>query len=169
MFNESFATTVERLGGDRWLAEHGSEAARTQARQIDERRAAARRIIFATRDELEAIYRSSASDEDKRQRKAAAMAHMRAEHEALKAGPWKGYTGYDAFFAKANNASLGIQAAYLNWVPALTALFEREGSDFDRFYAAAGRLAALPREEREATLRALDPASAASSPDATNR
>ena len=169
MFNESFATTVERLGGDRWLAEHGSETARTQARQIDERRAAARRIIFATRDELEAIYRSGASDEDKRQRKAAAMAHMRAEHEALKAGPWNGYTGYDAFFAKANNASLGIQAAYLNWVPALTALFEREGSDFDRFYAAAGRLAALPREEREATLRALDPATAASSTDTTNR
>jgi predicted aminopeptidase len=169
MFNESFATTVERLGGDRWLAEHGSEAARTQARQIDERRAAARRILFATRDELDAIYRSGASDEEKRQRKAAAMQHMRAEHEALKAGPWKGYTGYDAFFAKANNASLGIQAAYLDWVPALTALFEREGSDFERFYAASGRLAALPREEREATLRALVPANAASSPEPTNR
>ena len=168
MFNESFATTVERLGGDRWLAAEGSEVARSQARQIDERRAAARRIIFATRAELESIYGSDATDEDKRQRKAAAMAHMRAEHEALKAGPWKGYTGYDAFFAKANNASLGIQAAYLNWVPALTALFEREGRDFERFYAAAGRLAALPRAEREATLRALAPATEASSPESTN-
>jgi predicted aminopeptidase len=164
MFNESFATTVERLGGDRWLAAEGSEFARSQARQIDERRAAARRIIFATRAELESIYRSDASDEVKRERKAAAMARMRAEHEALKAGPWKGYTGYDAFFAKANNASLGIQATYLNWVPALTALFEREGSDFERFYAAAGRLATLPREQREATLLALAPAPGASSP-----
>jgi predicted aminopeptidase len=168
MFNESFATTVERLGGERWLAAEGSELARTQARQIDERRADARRVIFATRAELEAIYTSQASDEDKRLRKAEAMAHMRAEHEALKAGPWKGYTGYDAFFAKANNASLGIQAAYLNWVPALTALFESEGSDFKRFYAAAGRLAALPRAEREATLRALAPANTASSSDHRN-
>lgn len=168
MFNESFATTVERLGGDRWLAAEGSEAARSQARQIDERRAAARQIIFATRAELESIYESEATDDDKRQRKAAAMARMRAEHAALKAGPWKGYTGYDAFFAKANNASLGIQAAYLNWVPALTALFEREGSDFQRFYAEAGRLAALPRAEREAKLRALAPASAASSTGSTH-
>jgi predicted aminopeptidase len=165
MFNESFATTVERLGGERWLAAEGSELARKQAGQIDERRADARRVIFAARAELEAIYASDASDEDKRLRKAEAMARMRAGHEALKAGPWKGYTGYDAFFAKANNASLGIQAAYLNWVPALTALFEREGSDFERFYAAATRLAALPRAEREATLVALAPAMAASSPD----
>jgi predicted aminopeptidase len=165
MFNESFATTVERLGGERWLATEGSELARTQARQIDERRADARRLIFAARAELEAIYSSDANDEDKRLRKAEAMARMRAGHEALKAGSWKGYTGYDAFFAKANNASLGIQAAYLNWVPALTALFEREGSDFERFYAAARRLAALPRAEREATLVALAPAMAAASAD----
>lgn len=168
MFNESFATTVERLGGERWLAAEGSEPARSQARLIDERRAAARRIIFATRAELESIYRSDATEDVKRERKAAAMARMRAEHEALKAGPWKGYTGYDAFFAKANNASLGIQATYLNWVPALTALFEREGSDFERFYAAAAHLAALPREEREATLLALAPPPGASSPTHNN-
>ena len=51
---------------------------------------------------------------------------------------------------------------------ALTALFESEGSDFKRFYAAAGRLAALPRAEREATLRALAPANTASSSDHRN-
>ena len=83
------------------------------------------------------------------------MATLRAEHAALKAGPWRGYAGYDAFFANANNASLGMQAVYLDWVPAFNMLFEREGSDFERFYAEVRRLAGLPKPERHATLRAI--------------
>ncbi len=37
------------------------------------------------------------------------------------------------------------------------ALFEREGRDFPRFYAAVRDLAALPKAERQATLAALTP------------
>jgi predicted aminopeptidase len=40
-------------------------------------------------------------------------------------------------------------------VPAFERLFEREGRDFERFYAAVRRLAALPKAERQDTLRAL--------------
>jgi predicted aminopeptidase len=59
-----------------------------------------------------------------------------------------------------------MQAAYLDWVPAFEALFDHEGRDFTRFYAAVRQLAALPRAEREASLHALAPASptAASNP-----
>jgi predicted aminopeptidase len=157
MFNESFATAVERLGGERWMAAHGSDASRAQAKAIEQRRSDFRRLTLGTRAALDALYRSDAHDEAKRARKAELMAQMRADHAALKAGAWNGYAGYDTFFARANNASLGIQAAYLNWVPAFTALFEREGRDFPRFYAAAQRLAALPRAERDATLQSLAP------------
>lgn len=161
MFNESFATAVERLGGERWLAEHGSETVRAQAQLIEQRRLDFRKLTLGTRAALEAMYQSDLSDEGKRARKAELMAQMRADYADLKAGPWKGYAGYDNFFANANNASLGIQAAYLNWVPAFTALFEREGRDFPRFYAAAKQLAALPRAERDAALQNLTPAAAA--------
>lgn len=161
MFNESFATSVERLGGERWMAEHGGEAVRAQAQLIEQRRKDFRKLTLATRAALDELYQSGLPDEAKRARKVELMAQMRADYGALKAGPWKGYAGYDNFFANANNASLGIQAAYLNWVPAFTALFEREGRDFPRFYAAAKHLAALPRAERDAALQNLTPAAAA--------
>lgn len=157
MFNESFATTVERLGGARWLAAEGSPAARVEAEAAQQRRRDFRRITQRARRALQALYRSDVPDEAKRAGKAAIMATLRADHAALKAGAWGGFAGYDAFFAQANNASLGMQAVYLDWVPAFSALFEREGGDFGRFYAAVRRLADLPRAERDATLRALTP------------
>jgi predicted aminopeptidase len=159
MFNESFATSVERIGADRWLTAEGSPGARAQAEASRSRRKDFRAITQKARRALDALYRSTAGDDAKRAGKAEIMARLRAEHEALKAGSWAGFAGYDAYFAKANNASLGIQAVYLDWVPAFTALFEREGRDFERFYAAVQHLAALPRDERDATLRALTPLS----------
>jgi predicted aminopeptidase len=167
MFNESFATAVEQLGGERWLAQHGSAQARAQAEVIDRRQSDFRKLTLGTRAALDEVYRSDAPDDVKRERKAALMARMRADYEALKAGPWKGFAGYDGFFAKANNASLGMQAAYLDWVPSFEALFDREGGDFTRFYAAVRLLAALPRTEREASLRALAPASSSTASNPT--
>lgn len=158
MFNESFATSVERIGGDMWLSRQASDASRDQAAAIEQRRRDFRALTQATRRALDEVYRSGASDDAKRQAKADLMARLRANYERLKFKRWGGFAGYDAFFAGANNASLGMQAVYLDWVPAFTALFERERRDFDRFYAEVRRLAVLPRAERDATLRALAPA-----------
>ena len=82
------------------------------------------------------------------------MAGMRADYARLKAGRWGGYAGYDSWFEHANNAALGVQAAYNELVPQFEALFRREGSDFGRFYAEVKRLAALPKAERRAELAA---------------
>jgi predicted aminopeptidase len=161
VFNESFATSVERLGGERWLATHGTPEARAQQQALESRREAFRALTQRTRSQLDALYRSERDDDTKRARKAELMAAMRAEHARLKAGAWGGDTGYDAFFERANNAALGMQAAYLDWVPAFEALFEREGRDFARFYTAVRQLADLPAPERNATLRAMTPAVAA--------
>ncbi|WP_088282340.1 aminopeptidase [Ideonella sp. A 288] len=150
-FNESFATAVERLGSARWFEAAG--------RPVDTDAASRRRVEFKaltlrTRSALEALYRSDLPDADKRQRKAELMATMRAEHAALKAGPWAGFTGYDAWFAGANNAALAVQAAYDALVPEFERLYERQGRDFTRFYAEVKRLAALPKDQRRATLAA---------------
>ena len=92
---------------------------------------------------LEALYASELPDAGKRARKAALYAEMRAEHEQLKRDRWGGDAGYDAWFASANNASLGVLAAYTELVPEFMRLFEREGEDFGRFYAEVRRIAAL--------------------------
>jgi len=153
MFNESFATAVERIGGHRWLQEHATPEARDEYDKLDSRRQDFRRITMQARADLDAIYRNtSLSDDAKRAAKTERMAQLRADHAALKAGPWNGFAGYDAWFANANNASLGVLAAYNELVPQFERLYEREGRDFTRFYAEVKRIAALPMAERRATL-----------------
>ena len=152
MFNESFATAVERVGSKRWMAERAGPAAVAEYMAFDARRQDFRALTTRTREALEALYASPASDADKRAGKAALMQRMQAEYIALRDGPWQGYAGYDAWFARANNASFGVLAAYTEWVPQFERLFDRERRDLARFYAEVKRLASLPKDERHATL-----------------
>ncbi|MBX3605467.1 MAG: aminopeptidase [Piscinibacter sp.] len=153
-FNESFATAVERIGGARWLAQHASPAARDEYARFDARRQDFRALTMRYRDRFDALYRGPGSAADKRAGKEALLAELRADYAALKRTRWDGYAGYDPWFARANNASFGVLAAYNALVPDFERLFEREGRDFDRFYAAVQRLAALPKPQRRAELRA---------------
>ena len=155
MFNESFAGAVERIGARRWLARHAGEAARAEYAAYDARRQEFRALTARYREQLDRLYASAAGDAEKRSAKAELMARMRAEHVALKAGRWQGFAGYDGWFARANNASLGVQAAYNELVPQFERLFEQLGGDFGRFYAEVKRLAGLPKAERRATLAAV--------------
>jgi predicted aminopeptidase len=155
-FNESYATAVERLGGAMWLEQHAGAAARAEYAALDGRRREFRALTSRTREELRALYASPLDDTTKRERKSAVMARLRAEHAALKAGRWEGFAGYDGWFARANNATLGLQASYNQLVPAFERLFERSGGDFARFHAEVRALAALPKAERDAKL-ASDP------------
>ena len=153
-FNESFAVAVERIGGNRWLAQQGDAQQVRDFEATQQRREGFRALTLRTRSALDALYKdASLGDGAKRQRKAELMAQMRADYARLKAG-WGGYAGYDAFIARANNASLAVQGAYNDLVPDFERLFERCGRDFDSFYREVKRLAALPKDERHAKLRA---------------
>ncbi|WP_297650261.1 aminopeptidase [Hydrogenophaga sp.] len=156
-FNESFATTVERLGGTRWMASQASDAVRAEYAVFDQRRRSFRALTLSVRQRLQAIYQDTTLDADeKARRKAAAMAEFRHRYQDLR-HEWDGFSGYDRFVTQANNASFAAQAAYDGLVPAFEALFERGGRDFARFYDAVHALAAMPREERHARLRRLVP------------
>ncbi len=150
-FNESFATTVERIGLARWQAAtgHAIEDPAVSARRHD-----FRALTGRARDALLELYRSDLPDAVKRERKAEVMARMRQSYAELKSGRWDGYAGYDAWFANANNASLGLLAAYDGEVPAFERLLARLGGDLPRFYAEVRRLADLPPAQRQATLDA---------------
>ena len=152
LFNESFATTVERIGAARWAATRADAAARADYAAFDARRSNFRALAGATRQTLDALYRSAASEADKRAGKAVALERLRAGHRALKAGPWQGFAGYDGWFERANNASLAVLGAYDDWVPRFERLFDAVGRDLPRFYAEVRRLAALPAAERHAAL-----------------
>lgn len=164
LFNESFATAVERIGGEMWLQREGSATARADYAQFDARRQQFRALALQTRRALAAIYASkeaaapdiSALDAMKK----IAMDDFRARYQQLRvqwAGPRQG--AYDGWVARANNAMFGAQGAYDDLVPHFEALFVQEGRDWPRFYAAVRRMAALPKAQRLRTLEALLPAS----------
>ena len=158
MFNESFATAVERLGGARWLAAFGSPRARSEYAAFDGRRMQFRALELATRNRLTAVYAQSAATPAQRdvlaQKKAEVMQDFRAQYAKLKEG-WEGYSGYDQRVANANNAGFGAQAVYDDLVPAFEALFDREGRNWPAFYDAVKRLAELPRRERTQALKRI--------------
>ena len=151
-FNESYATAVERLGLARWQLKSGRAA---ESPDVARRSADFLALTRRCREALAQLYASALSDEHKRLRKAELMATLRADYAALKTQPaWSGHTGYDAWFERANNATLALQAAYDGWVPGFERLFEQQGQDFARFHAEAQRLAALPTDQRRAMLMA---------------
>ncbi len=159
MFNESFATAVERLGGQLWLAANASQAAKDDYAALDARRQQFRALTAATRRDLAQIYLSNTAPDHQIPARAApkniAMQKFRNAYAQLKSS-WGGTpqstSGYDGWVARANNASFGAQAAYDELVPGFEALFEASGKDWQRFYDAARRLAVLSRNERHQAL-----------------
>ena len=155
VFNESFATAVERLGVQRWLALEGSPEARQAYATFDGRRQQFRTLTLATRRELTVIYKENTALAQQARPQVAikkiAMQRFREDYAQLKSS-WGGYAGYDPWVARANNAAFGAQAAYDELVPGFEALFEREGQDWSRFYDAVKQLARLPKDERHKAL-----------------
>jgi predicted aminopeptidase len=153
LFNESFATAVETLGTERWLRLRADPEARAEYARSQARRNDFRMLTDRYRGEFLALYASAESDDAKRAGKAALLARLQADYEAMKVQRWNGYAGYDGWFARANNAAFGVLASYTGLVPAFEQLFERQGEDFPRFYAEVKRIAALPMVERRAALK----------------
>ena len=159
VFNESYATAVERIGGALWLQHEAGEPARREYAQFDAQRQEFRALALDTRRALNRIYESPEAKAGDRTRvdamKRAAMADFHERYAKLKAG-WTGprQNAYDAWVARANNAAFGAQAAYDDLVPGFEKLFEREGRDWPRFYTAVRRIAALPTDaERRSALQ----------------
>ncbi len=157
MFNESFATAVERLGVQRWLAQQASAAVREEYARYDVRRRQFKALTLATRKALEAVYADAGLDDAARAaRKAQVMAQFRADYQALR-GTWglpeERLRLTDQWVAKANNAAFGAQAAYDELVPGFEALHAQAGGDWARFYDEARRLARLPKQERHDALK----------------
>lgn len=164
LFNESFATAVERLGTERWLATQARPEVRQAFAASEERRQSFRALTRATRARLAEIYEQNKAPAHNSQAlnamKLVAMQDFRARYAVLRER-WLAQgarvEGYDRWVAQANNASFAAQAAYDAWVPAFEALFAQQGQRWDAFYDAVRHLAALPQDERHARLRALLP------------
>lgn len=152
-FNESFATAVERLGVQAWLAQ-SSNAARSEHALRDGRRRQWRDLAMQLRRELQAIYQESRGQQANaslRQSRQEAHQNFIRRYEALK-NSWGGYAGYDRWVASLNNAQLGALAEYEDLTPAFEQLRQRAGT-WPAFYQEVRRLGDLPKAQRHARLK----------------
>ena len=167
LFNESFATAVERLGVALWLRTQATPQAREAYATSEARRSSFRALTRATRARLTTIYEQntalSLTQQAREAMKKEAMQGFRTDYAQLRA-QWLGtpsgtttaqVAGYDRWVARANNASFAAQAAYDELVPGFEALFEREQRDWKRFYDAVRQLTQQPLPERHDALRTL--------------
>lgn len=153
IFNESFATVVEREGVRRWLEHNAVGDKNADFRTQQRRKSQFMELVIAGRDRLRAAYAGAAPVEEKRRAKTAALADLRRDYEKLKQN-WGGYAGYDAWFAEdLNNAKLASLAIYTQMIPDFEALLEEEGRDLPKFYRRVAIIARLPKNERRVVLK----------------
>ena len=156
VFNESFATTVERVGARRWLAAEGDDVTRAAYALKQERRGDFLGLLREFRNLLAANYERNVSDDEKRSRKREIFAALQESYAKLKAERWGGWGGYDRYFAQPlNNSHLAAIGAYNDLVPNFEALLRAEDDNLPRFYL---RVKNLAKEDRAARTKALEEA-----------
>jgi predicted aminopeptidase len=153
-FNESFATTVEELGVERWMAAHGDAAMRENFLAFDGRKRDFLALLVKYRKLLVANYARPVGDGDKRRQKGKLFAALKDEYLVLRTA-WGGYAGYDRWFAEPlSNAHLAAVASYHDYVPAFRALMT-EQKTLAKFYGATRKMAALEPAQRNMQLAQL--------------
>lgn len=153
-FNESFATAVEEVGVDRWLARNGDEKARQSYMTAQQRKQQFIALLLQYRQKLVDNYASGRTDAAKRQAKLEIFAALQDDYQALKAS-WNGHTAYDRWFAQGlTNAHLASVATYHDLVPGFRALL-RETNDLPAFYRAVIDLSRLDKQARDRQLAGL--------------
>ena len=157
-FNESFATTVEIEGMQRWLARGNDQAALDSYQRDKARHTAFVALLQKFRQRLETLYAAPLAEAEMRAEKARHYAALRAEYADLRR-QWDGYDGYDSWFSQdLNNAHLASVGLYHQHVPAFQKLLARTHGDLPAFYRLVRALSRLPKEERESRLAEIDAA-----------
>ena len=152
-FNESFATAVEEIGIERWLAANGRPEEMAGYR---EQKALHRRLVElveAARDDLADYYGRDVDEDARRALKSGRLAQLAADVRAeLRAA---GRSENHWLTGDLNNARLLPMSLYDGQVPAFLALYADCGFELACLYEEAARIAELDRKERDARLDAL--------------
>lgn len=158
-FNESFATAVETVGVERWLAHREAMDSDPGPRRLYEahrqRKADFLALLLKARARLEKIYAGTAPADKKRADKQATFEWLREEHKRIRDSRWSGYSGYDRWFEQQlGNAHLAAVGAYNDRVTAFLGMLDEVGGDLGRFYTLVREVADLEPDVREHKLNA---------------
>jgi predicted aminopeptidase len=162
-FNESFATAVEVVGVERWLRDKNDAKLSQDYAAYQLRRSDFLALLLSHRERLEILYKSAASDTEKREGKAAVFKDMREQYERLKRERWNEFKGYDRYFTQQlGNAHLASVATYNDNVQGFLALADQHDRQLPQFFFAVAQLAKLDKPERDEKLKSLVETKAAS-------
>ncbi|HEX5277786.1 MAG TPA: aminopeptidase [Fluviicoccus sp.] len=146
VFNESFAEVVAAEALRRYLVGRPDDLAAVLQRLDRQHRFA--ELVRKYRSDLQQLYQSSGSVEEKRAEKKRILAAFQTAYRQLKASAWPDYAGYDAWIDGVNNARLNSVAVYHDLTPALNAVLASVDADLHAFYGKCRELARLTRTER---------------------
>ncbi len=155
-FNESFATAIEELGLQRWLAALPDQDKRLRLEkgyaEFAQRKQDFVALLKKQRAALEEVYRDEQSLEAKRAGKAKVFAQLQSDYQALKK-QWGGFAGYDRWFAqKLTNAHLASVATYTDGVPGFREQLRLVNQDLPAFYKAVKALSEKDKPVRDQVL-----------------
>ena len=143
-FNESFATAVEEFGVLRWLEHSGREVEYSSYTAGREFRLQLMELVDSTRGDLEILYASDISDEEKRSIKWRRLMSF-AEHANAFAGDHgRDLSGW--FGSRPNNAHLVSTSLYQGRLPEFRELLASCNDDMECFYEKARVLAEAESE-----------------------
>jgi predicted aminopeptidase len=154
-FNEGFASAVETIGVELWLAKHGDPAQKTLWQTSQRQRKAIQSLLLVHREKLQKLYAEASVPANAREaRKAALTSALRADYEKLKTteGFDRRYDGY--FAGPLNNAQLASYAVYARWDEAFRRIYV-DGKGMVGFYARVRALAAMQAKERVDKMTAI--------------
>jgi len=153
--NESFATTVELVGVQRWIESEGREELQPDFVASVRRERDFADLVRTYRTRLGEVYSQERDDGWKRKHKEDLLQQLRDDYDLLRES-WGGVTAHDAWFDQGlNNARLASAAAYYDHVPAFCALLEQCSGSLECFFEQAEALADRDSEERKASLQRL--------------
>jgi predicted aminopeptidase len=155
VFNESFATAVERAGVERWLQAHGSQADISSYRRYWHNREQVVALIGLAREDLKALYRQNLPAQRLRDAKQQRLQALREQYQRLRQ-TLDGDPGYDSWFAgELNNARLGSVAAYHTYVDVFLSMLATQHGDLPAFYVEAAGMADMTADQRRQYLASL--------------
>ena len=155
IFNESFASTVENVGVERWLLSSGDASEIESYRLRKQRDQQVVELILDYRTKLETAYSTNTSDTDKRRTKQQLVAELKDAYERM-TKDWRGYVGYKYWFEQPiNNAKLISIATYNELIPAFEKLLQSHNGDLKGFYKSVIELAEQSKSSRREALAAL--------------
>jgi predicted aminopeptidase len=152
-FNESFATAVEEIGIERWLAANGiqEDMARYRAQKEQHRRFV--ELVNAAKTDLADYYARDVDPAAKRDLKSARLEQLSSDvRAALKAA---GRNVNHWLTGDRNNARLLPMSLYDGQVPAFLALYADCDSELECLFEQARKIAKLDPAARQARLDAL--------------